>query len=486
MANKQTSKSNKMSLFGCIMMAIGAVVGSGVFTSIPRGIGIVGDQIGWALALATFFVFFRTLPSLFMQSALPASGSSYMYVAKFFHPAVGYVQSINSLIGTLNIAVMTTTFATYFAQLTNNVGNTGYITVVAIITAIVFGVIGTFGAKMAGNIQSVIVIILIIALGVYIFGGFANVNLVSPMDFIIPTFEFATLWSAIAFVNYALQGGAIVASFADEVENPGFAIPFSFFVGTSVVAVIYILIAFVTFSAGPIPVAEGMDAATWATQMDAWNLGLLSENFLSPAMVTFFLIAGAMFATLTTLNGSVMIYSRLHFVTARDGVWPAVFAKTNKYNVPYVALWGSVAIAIAALLFQIPTGDLLSIVSIPGLLLGFIFYVPIVRFPTIFPYSAKKAWFRLAQPVNIVMCIAAAAIAFIMGSSLLKTLTADKLISIATLYTLAYAYYIARWQYMKKKHGIDIIEKAKGYHPSWIEHEAKLKAEAEGTQVSAK
>ncbi len=481
MSSKQTNKSTKMTLFGCIMMAIGSVIGSGVFTSIPRGIGVVGDQIGWALVLATFFVFFRTLPSLFMQSSLPASGSSYMYVAKFFHPAVGYIQSINSLIGTLNIAVMTTTFATYFAQLTGNVGNATFIMIVAIITAIIFGALGTLGAKMAGNIQSVIVVILMVALGVYIFGGFTNVALVPVTDFLVPTFEFATMWSAIAFVNYALQGGAIVASFADEIENPGFAIPFSFFVGTGIVALIYILIAFVTFSAGPLPVGAEADAATWATTMDAWNLGLLSEGFLSPAMVTFFLIAGAMFATLTTLNGSVMIYSRLHFVTARDGVWPAVFAKLNKYNVPYVSLWGSVAIAVVALLFRIPVGDLLSIVSIPGLLLGFIFYVPIVRFPYIFPHSAKNAWFRLSQPLNIFMCIAAAIIAFIMGSSLLRTLTADKLISIVVLYALAYAYYIGRWQYMKKKHNIDIIEKAKGYHPSWIEHEEKLKAAAEQT-----
>ncbi len=479
MANN-TQKTSNMTLLGCVMMAIGTIIGSGVFTSIPRGIGVVGDQIVWALVLAALFVCFRTIPSLFMQSALPASGSSYMYVAKFFHPSVGFVQSINSLVGTLNIAVMTKTFATYFAQLVGQTGNVFFISAVAVVTAIIFGYLGTLGAALTGKFQSIIVVVLMVALGVYIFGSMGNIETVPLSQFIVPTFEFATLWTAIAFVNYALQGGAIVASFADEVDNPGFAIPFSFFLGTGIVTVFYALIAMVTFNAGPLPMPAGFEGGetAWIASMDAWNLGQLAESFLSPSMIVFFLVAGAMFATLTTLNGSIMIYSRLHYVTARDGVWPAVFAKLNKHNVPYVSLWASVAIGVGAIILQIDTGSLLSIVSIPGLLLGFIFYIPIVRFPYIFPHCAKNAWFRLPQPVNIVMSIAAACTAFYMGQRLLWTLTIEKLIPIGILYGGAYVYYFIRWQWMKKNKGIDIIEQAKGYHPSWIAREEELKAKA--------
>ena len=460
-------------------MSIGAIIGAGVFTSIPRGIGIVGNQIGWALVLAALFVCVHTLPSLFMQSALPASGSSYMYVAKFFHPSVGYVQSLNSLIGTLNIAVMSMTFATYFAQLLGQSNNDNLIVGVAIACAVTFGVIGSFGASVSGKVQTVIVIILMLALGVYVVGGIGKLPLVPVTDFIIPTFTFATMWSAVAFVNYALQGGAIVASFAEEVDRPVFAIPFSFFVGTGVVAIFYILISYVTFSAGPLPIPEGYTGTEvqWLT-MDAWNLGQLSAAFLPQALVTFFLIAGAMFATLTTLNGSTMIYSRLHYVSARDGIWPKVFAKLNKHNVPWVSLWTSVGIAVVFMLFRIPTSELLSIVSIPSLLLGFIFYVPIIRFPYIFPHSARNAWFRLPQWLNVILSVLSEVIAFIMGRSVFATLTPEKATGIVVFYAVGYAYYLIRWQYMKRKKGVDIIETAKGYHPSWVAHENELKEKA--------
>ena len=57
------------------------------------------------------------LPSLYLQSSLPISGGSYVYMARFIHPSVAFVQSLNACIGMFNIAVMSITFAAYFVQL---------------------------------------------------------------------------------------------------------------------------------------------------------------------------------------------------------------------------------------------------------------------------------------------------------------------------------------------------------------------------------
>ena len=44
-------------------------------------------------------------------------------------------------------------------------------------------------------------------------------------------------------------------------------------------------------------------------------------------------------ATLTCLNGFMIAGSRVIFAMGRAGVLPPVFARTNKYNVPHVAIW---------------------------------------------------------------------------------------------------------------------------------------------------
>ena len=193
-------KSNKMTVFSCITMSIGAIIGAGLFSSLPMGIDMVGPKVGWALI-----------------------AGGYVYMSRFIHPSVAFVQSLNSCVGMLNIAVMSMTFASYFCQLFPNADlDARY---VAAGCAIIFTIIATFGARFTGNVQNITVGILIVALGVYIFFGIGSVPHGEVLaDYRAPTSDFVTLWGAVAILNYALQGGAVIASFADEAENPGFTI----------------------------------------------------------------------------------------------------------------------------------------------------------------------------------------------------------------------------------------------------------------------
>lgn len=460
-----SEKSTKMSAFSCITMAVGAIIGAGLFSALPLGITMVGHKVGWAFIAAAIFVCLKTLPSLYLQSSLPVSGSSYMYLARLVHPSVGYVQSLNSIIGTLNIAVMSMTFANYFSQLFPNAELNA--TVIAVVCALFFSVIGTFGAKFTGTLQNIIVALLVSALGIYIVKGMPAVDHAANIaDFIAPTADFFGIWGAVAILNYTLQGGAIVGSFADEVENPGRTIPLSFFGATIIVTLIYIVIGYITVSVGPIGDANG-----------GYNLGAIAGTFMSANLVRYFIVAGALFGTITTLNGSLMIYSRLHFVGAKDGIWPKVLTKTNKYNVPYISLWASSIFAIGMMLTGINLSDVLKIVSVPGLLLGIVFYIPPIIFEKRYPNAAARASIKLSRPVNIALCIFSVVMSIYMGFSLLKSLTASKVISMAIFYCAGYVYYFVRWKYMKDKHGIDIIQNAKGSVPQWDLRNAPLTKE---------
>lgn len=457
-----TYKSTKMSTLSCITMSIGAIIGAGLFTSLPLGITMVNSKVGWAFIAGAIFIIMRTLPSLYLQSALPVSGSTYVYLSRFLHPSIAYIQSLNSIIGSLNIAIMSMTFSNYFVQLFPEANLN--LQFVAIVCALTFAAIGTFGARITGNIQNVIVALLIVALGIYIFLGIPQVNHGAKLvDFITPTMDFVKLWGAVAILNYALQGGAIVASFADEVENPRRTIPLSFFIGTGVVTIVYILIAYVTYALGPIEGAAN----------GGYNLGAIASTFMPTLLVKFFIVAGALFATVTTLNGSLMIYSRLHAATARDGIWPAIIAKTNKYKVPYISLWASTIFAIGMMLTGIKLNDILRIVSVPGLLLGIVFYLPPILFVKRFPNAAKKSYMQLPQWLNIMLCVFSVIVSFYMGWSLLVSLKLQMIINMGIFYFIGYGYYILRWQYMKRKHGFDIIENSKKPVPQWEERNSE-------------
>ena len=463
-------KSNKMTVFSCVTMSIGAIIGAGLFSSLPLGISMVGSNVGWAFVLGAVFIIIRTVPSLYMQSSIPISAGSYVYMARFIHPSVAFVQSLNSCVGMLNIAVMSMTFAGYFVQLFPNAGlNSQYI---AVACAIVLTAIATFGARFTGSVQNIMVGFLLVALGVYIFFGIGAVPGETLSDYIKPTADFVTLWGAVAILNYALQGGAAVAAFADEVENPSFAIPVSFFAGTGFVTLLYCVIAYVTYGLGPV---EG------ATGMDAYNLGVIAATFMSPLLVKFFIVCGALFATVTTLQSSLLLYSRMWYVSAKDGIWPKIFTRTNKYNVPWFALWFSTFCACAAILSGIQLSDVLKIVSIPGLLLGILFYYPCLAFLKRYPNAAKRSYLRVPTPVQVVLCLFSMGISFYMGLSLLTSLDSRLAATMIGFYVVGYGYYFLRYRYMKQ-HGLDIIAEGKKEPASWVERNRPLEQETVSAQ----
>ncbi len=463
-----------MSVFSCITMTMGSIIGSGVFVFLPLAIGTVGNQIVLACIFTAIYVALKQLPMTYMQSALPVTASSYVYLVKFIHPTVGYIQSLNSMIGMLNVAVMSNTFANYISQLFGMSESAGVVMAISAGCCITLAIVGYFGANISGRLQDVIVGVLVVALGIYVVGGlmYDGGSSVTVGEMLVPTFEFATMWAAIGFLNYALAGGAIIASFAEEVENPGFTIPFAFIVGLGVVTVIYILIAIVTFKAGPL--------TTEITTSAAWNLGGQAAKFLPTALVQFFLIGGAGFATITTLNGSYMIYSRMLFAAARDKVWPAILMKKNKYDVPYIATGIVCCVGLFFILTGIPTTQIMAITSIPALLLGFIFYIPIVMFPFKYPNCAKNAWFRMPYWLNIALVAFSVYISLSAGFAVFKTLTPDKMIAMGVFYVLGFVYYICRLAWLKKQ-GIDLIAEGKVPFQPWIDREKEFadKAAAE-------
>jgi len=449
-------KNSKISLSMATTLAIGSIIGSGIFVFTGYGIGYAGTAVPLAFVLAAIFTVFMTLPSIQLGSGIPANGGSYNYTSRFTHPFFGYIQILNSVIGSLNLAVMSIAFAAYFGSIFEGAP----VTLVAAITLLTLSSIGTFGIRMSGRVQQVIVIILVVALGIYFFSGLDNISseFITLKKVFTPLGGLAGLWSAIAIVRYTLQGGTITLTFAEEMENPGRDVPLSFFIGTVVTAVIYALIAFVCVGSAP------MSEIAWKP------LSASAAIIMNEPWFTMFIIGGGMVATLTTLNGSVLIYSRIHWAAARDGIWPAFMTKTNKYNVPWVTLWICTGIALTIILFKIDLGRIFSLVAVPALLLGPIYMIPGAIFPFKLPNCHKKAFFKMNKYLTVAVAVISAGISLKLGWSLFERMQQSDYIGMLIFFGLGIVYWFVRIYFLKSK-DIDLVAKMKGYHPAWIEKE---------------
>ncbi|MBI9013105.1 MAG: amino acid permease [Clostridiales bacterium] len=448
--------NKKMTLLMCMAMSVGSIIGGGIFAVSPMAMRRLGPAVCLAFILTVVFMVIKMLPQVVMSSALPASGANYMHLTRLIHPGFGVVEALNVLlIGTMNIAMMSFAFSKYFVVLFPSANGR----LVAILCCLFFAVMANFGARISGRIQYILVGILMLALGVYIFVGFGHISPVNVTlaDVLFPTFEVGAMWAVVGILNNVLMGGNVVMGFADQIENPSRTIPIAFIGGTVITALIYAIFAYVTIGVVP---SESVQ-----------NIGDVAETFLSPALLTFFITGGALLAIVTSINGTLMMYSHTHFMVAKDGLYPKFMSKTNKYGAPYGTIWVHTAITLAALFTSLNLRDIVSITAAPGLILGPVAYLPIFVVMKKFPNCYKSAFLKIPHKVICAVAILATVLSVTAGGNVLAGMTSNQWIGMLVYYGTATILIVTRLKYVKYKTGEDIVQRMKQPHEAWEERE---------------
>ena len=450
----------KMSFMMSLFMAIGSIIGAGIFARTPLVIRLVGNGLVWGFLLAAVFVFFKTIPEVVLSSALPANGASYMHLTRLLHPGFGAIYAFNQLVlGTMNVAVMSLVFAEYFAVLVPNVS----IQYVGIAIALLFTVISTFGIKVSGWVQNICVVILLVALGVYIFMGLPQVN-ISLAAVIKPAISVTRLWAAMGLLHGSLIGANVLMFVADEIEKPERNIPIIFAVSTLICAALFAVVGFVAL--GSISLEQ------WADR--SMNLASVASQFLSPQLLTFFIVAGPLLAVATSLNAMILMFSRSHFAAARDGLFPQIISKVNKFGAPGVAIWLNSFIGIAAIVAGFNLDDVVLMVSVPGLLIAPVVHLGVFWLPKKFPHCYKNSFLKIPHRVTQGIVVIAVILSYLLGMSVLSKMQPKNWIAMIAFYTLALIYTLVRWQYLKRKQNIDIFVTMRTPHQPWMEREKML------------
>ena len=278
------------------------------------------------------------------SAALPASGSQFLWAAKLMHPIAGAFVSFSTLLMPTMVSLFGVLFGMYLQPLFPNTEING--TVAAVALLVVFAVVAWFGNKTTINTGNVMVVLLLIAIALYIFLGLPHIDTANVTfgQIVRPGVSISTLAAAVGVLTSSLSGASSVAQVADDVKNPGKTVPLALVLCPTIVAVIYILMAVVTI--GVIPAAE------------VTSLSDVAAQFMSPALLTFFIVGGPICGIITSLIPVALACVALVETSAKNKVFPEVLAKQNKYGVAYWSLFIVMGIAIAINLasFSSPPG----------------------------------------------------------------------------------------------------------------------------------
>ena len=385
-----------------------------------------------------------------------------MYLTRLVHPIMGAWDAFNELVvGVMKIATMALTFSTYFCMLVPACPDK----VAAVVCIIIFTIISCFGIKLSSTVQNVCVGVLLVALGVYIFGGW-GAAVVSFGEVISTTIQLGALWAAMGIMHGSLIGANVLYYSAEEIENPGKNVPIAYLVSTLATAVIYAAVAYVTV--GVMPNFYEID-----------NLATVAGKFMGPAMLMFFVAGGALLAVVTSINSAMMMFSRINFAAARDGLFPSKICESNKHGAPAVSLWVNSIIAIVAIVAGFNLDDVVKITTIPGLLLLPITFFSIFMLPRKFPHAYKNAYIKTPHILNCLLTIAAGVMCVLLGSYVLFQMSPKNWITMVVFYICAIIYTLIRRKYVMDKKGFDIFKKMKEPYEPWYEMEKNAKAEME-------
>ncbi|MDD7637691.1 MAG: APC family permease, partial [Clostridiales bacterium] len=308
----QTSENKKLSRLDLFSMATGQIIGVGIMTMTGIAIGFTGRSVNIAYLIAGIITIISAIPQIYIGGTANFLGGQYSQIAVLLGKKVAGIYLYIQLFTTLAISMYTLSFADYFLSLFPGVNAKLVCTIV--LTVLVLLHLG--GVKQAARLQNVLIVVLTVAIAAYIVLGVGSIQ----PDYFSNGFMTGGAGGfvlASIYLTFAAGGATYVVNYSAEAKNPTKDIPFVIIASTAAVVIVYAIMS--TVAAGVLPVE----------QVANQPLSVSAEAFMPKTVYTFFVVGGAMFALLTTLNFNIGMIVYPMERACKDGWLPAKFAERN-------------------------------------------------------------------------------------------------------------------------------------------------------------
>lgn len=328
-------------------IAVGAMIGSGIFV-LPGVAWVLADAAAvLGFIIAAILVVPAAMAIAEMSTAIPEDGGPYLYVERSIGPLLGTIAGVGTwLMLSLKSALALVGGVPYLLYVSETLVE--FVTLIAILLAILFTVINLVSAEGSGKLQFGLVVILVAILAAYVGGGIPRIEAARVDGAFSPLVGGSALLEAAAIVT---KVGAV----AEEVEDPGRNLPLAIGGALAFVTLVYAFVVYVTIGVLDIPAAiAATPEAILSSDGEGAIIALAAEQLFGRFGEIFALaiVVAALMAIASTANAGILAASRFPLAMARDGVFPSKLEEvSDRYATPVyaVALTGTVLVVLVAI-----------------------------------------------------------------------------------------------------------------------------------------
>jgi len=325
-----------------VAIAVGGMVGGGIFTILGISVSIVGFMAPFAIALGGLIAFLAAYSYVKLGVYYQDEGATYAFYKRTYpesHMAASFIgwYTIFGYISTL--ALYAYTFSSYSISGFEFANNELIRKAVAIGIIWLFALINLWSVKGMGKLEDLMVyskllILFIISLALIYFGNTDLHTFTQTLrnDFADSSTLNILIVASVTFVAY--EGFQLVINAVNEMEDPKKNIPRAIYTAVILVAVIYFIIAMGAVLA--IPAEDLIKNKEYALASGAEDImGHWGRNLI---------IIGAVLATSSAISGTMFGSSRQMARIADDGYLPHALTK-RRILIPHNAIIAMAATA---------------------------------------------------------------------------------------------------------------------------------------------
>lgn len=399
--------TKKISVAVATAVALGAIIGAGIFVLSGTAIALAGDYALVAFIFVGIIAVMIALQLGELGSIMPKEkGSAYSFVYQAFGSQLGFITGVVLYFSFATaIAAVALGFGSYAASLAGL--GSGYAIYFAMLLIFILSIVNIFGIKKAAKMDFGLVMVKIAILSIFVafaaIVAFAGGSHFTLSYFTTPASEASLggIFAASVAIFFAYSGFQAICTFTSDVRGGANKAARAILYSVLISIVIYVFVALALMLLMPV--------AKFTISADPLALALGYVH--APSYITIIVDIGAMVATTSATLAMILTSSRVLYQIGKDKLLPSLVTKFNrKRDVAFNGVIISAVIGIVMLF----SGNIYVIAAISnfGLLFSYLMSsFAVIHFRRIKHYGSFKTPLYPYVPIISIVAI----MAFIFG-----------------------------------------------------------------------